>query len=116
MAPNGELVGYVSAFDTDFYRKTGEFGIIIGNKAYWNRGIGTVATRSFLRKILVETPLEHVVLYTAHFNGRAQGCFEKCGFQVIQSYMPPRETSEYESAKMILTRKVLLRLNALWSQ
>lgn len=116
VAQDGKLVGYVSVFNLDLYRKTGEFGILIGDKAYWDRGLGTAAARLFLRKVFDETPLEHLVLYTAHFNGRAQRCFEKCGFWTVQGYMPHEEASAYESVKMILTRETFLRLDAQWSQ
>lgn len=116
VAQDGELVGYVTVFNIDLYRKSGEFGILIGNKAYWDRGLGTVAARLFLRKVFDETPLEHLVLYTAHFNGRAQRCFEKCGFRVVQDYAPHEEASAYESVKMMLTRQMFLRLDARWSQ
>jgi RimJ/RimL family protein N-acetyltransferase len=115
-APNGELVGYVSVFNIDLYRKMGQFSILIGDKAYWDRGLGTAAARLFLRRIFGETSLKYLFLYTAHFNTRAQRCFEKCGFRVVWDYMPARDGSAYESIKMMLTREMYLRSEALWRE
>ena len=38
-------IGNASIRDVDPINRSGEFGIVIGEKAYWNRGYGTKATQ-----------------------------------------------------------------------
>lgn len=58
-----------------------DFGIAI-ERAYWNRGYGTDATRTILRFAFEEMNLHRVSLGVLDYNVRAQRCYEKCGFRV----------------------------------
>jgi RimJ/RimL family protein N-acetyltransferase len=57
-----------------------DFGIAI-ERAHWNRGYGTDATRTILRFAFEEMNLHRVSLGVLDYNTRAQRCYEKCGFR-----------------------------------
>jgi RimJ/RimL family protein N-acetyltransferase len=58
------------------------FGIVIGEKAHWNRGFGTEATRLALRFAFGELNLHRVELEVFAFNKRAIRAYEKAGFRL----------------------------------
>lgn len=43
---NNVAIGTISLFDIDFYHKTAEIGMVIGDKNYWGKGIGYVCLKS----------------------------------------------------------------------
>jgi RimJ/RimL family protein N-acetyltransferase len=57
-----------------------EVGIMIGDRDYWNKGIGVEIMRALLRLVFNTTDLQHIYLTTLDWNIRAQKCFHKCGF------------------------------------
>ncbi len=60
-------------------RKAG-LGIMIGDKASWNRGHGTDAVRTLLAFSFDEINLNRVHLEVHADNARAIACYRKCGF------------------------------------
>ena len=76
----GKHIGNCSYFDIDEIGGEAEIGIMIGDKAYWDSGYGTDAMRTVLDYIFSSTTLNRIYLKTLTWNGRAQKCFEKCGF------------------------------------
>ncbi|MBI2847408.1 MAG: GNAT family N-acetyltransferase [Chloroflexi bacterium] len=77
---DGRHIGNCMYYDIDFIKKEAEVGIMIGDKAYWNKGYGADAMKTLLEYIFTSTTLERVYLHTLDWNIRAQKCFEKCGF------------------------------------
>ena len=76
-----ELIGncgieVISAID-----RTGELGILIGDKRFWNRGYGTEAVRLLLGFGFLTLNLNNIRLTVHSFNERAIRCYEKCGFK-----------------------------------
>jgi RimJ/RimL family protein N-acetyltransferase len=59
------------------------FGILIGEKAVWNRGYGTEATRLTLDYAFNVLGLHNVMLIVYSNNPRAQRAYEKAGFKVV---------------------------------
>jgi RimJ/RimL family protein N-acetyltransferase len=57
-----------------------ELGIVIGDKALWNQGLGTDAVRAVLGYAFTELKLNRVELTTDEDNARGIRCYEKCGF------------------------------------
>jgi RimJ/RimL family protein N-acetyltransferase len=57
------------------------FGITIGEKAYWGKGYGTAATRETLRIGFEERGLHRIQLEAWSSNARAIRCYRKCGFR-----------------------------------
>lgn len=69
----------------DFHRASPEdraarLGIMIGDKAYWSRGYGTDAMRTFVRFGFEEMDLHRIDLTVDERNARAIACYQKCGF------------------------------------
>ncbi len=79
---DGNLVGTTGLRDIDFVSKHAEFGIMIFNKDYWNKGIGTEATKLILKYSFEILGLHRIMLKVFESNTRAFKVYEKCGFKV----------------------------------
>lgn len=58
------------------------WGIFIGEKNYWGKGLGTDALRTILKFCFNKLKFNRVGLAVFPFNKRAIKCYEKCGFRV----------------------------------
>lgn len=76
----GKHIGNCSYFGIDEAKGEAEIGIMLGDKAFWDRSYGTDALRTALNYIFSQTSLKRIYLKTLDWNIRAQKCFEKCGF------------------------------------
>ncbi len=79
-APTWKLVGTIAFHEIDWRVKSAEFGIVIGDKRYWNRGYGTDAVRLLLRHGFATLNLNRVILHVFDTNPRAIRTYEKAGF------------------------------------
>ena len=79
-ALDGTHIGTCSLFNFDLAGSIAETGIMIGEKPYWGRGYGKDAMNTFILDIFETSGLQRLMLRTLDWNGRAQACFEKCGF------------------------------------
>jgi RimJ/RimL family protein N-acetyltransferase len=61
--------------------QTASFGIVIGEKAHWNRGYGTAAVQEALRMGFEQMGLHRIHLNAFAANRRGIRCYEKCGFR-----------------------------------
>jgi len=96
-----EHIGNCMFYDVNRWEKSCEFGIMIGNKSFWNGGYGSDATVSMLYYIFKETEIENVYLHTLATNIRAQKAFKKAGFDSPKHVKKGR----YEFIKMITDKK-----------
>ncbi len=78
--PEKHLLGNCGLHRLDWKNRSGLFGIVIGEKSYWNKGYGTDATRTLLRYAFEQLGLNRVELEVYAFNPRAQRAYEKAGF------------------------------------
>jgi len=78
-----ELLGNCSFDSIDHINQTGEVGIFIGNKEYWNRGYGTEALSLLMDYGFKALNLHNIFLSVVSFNERAIRSYEKIGFKVI---------------------------------
>lgn len=78
---DGKLIGETSLLHIDHRIGDAELTIAIGDKAYWGRGYGTDATRTFCRYAFHQLNLHRITLYVHDFNPRAIRAYEKCGFR-----------------------------------
>jgi RimJ/RimL family protein N-acetyltransferase len=78
-----ELIGNCGYVGLDHLNQTGEVGIFIGNKNYWNKGYGTEALRLLLDYGFKALNLHNIELRVFSFNKRAIKSYEKVGFQII---------------------------------
>ncbi len=76
----GEHIGNCVSYNMDKMRGESELGILIGNRAYWDKGYGTDTIITMVSYIFCQTNLNRIYLKTLDSNTRAQQCFQKCGF------------------------------------
>jgi ribosomal-protein-alanine N-acetyltransferase len=76
----GRHIGNCSYFNLYETKKEAEMGIMIGDRAYWNRGYGADTIITSLNYFFSRTNVIRVHLKTLIWNIRAQKCFQKCGF------------------------------------
>lgn len=84
-----DVIGIVGIFDIYWPSRVGEFRILIGDKEYWNRGLGKLCLEEMSHIAFERLNLHKFWL---GFNGnhkRAEGAYSKSGFQhecVIKSH------------------------------
>ena len=78
---DGVHIGNVGLHSIDWKNRHAEFGITIGEKAYWGQGYGTDATRAILSLAFGEMNLHRIFLRVDTDNVRGIRCYEKVGFQ-----------------------------------
>ncbi len=76
----GKHIGNCSYYNLDEDKGEVELGILIGDRAYWDKGYGTEAVTILVPQIFEETNIKRIYLHTLEGNIRAQKCFQKCGF------------------------------------
>jgi RimJ/RimL family protein N-acetyltransferase len=78
---DGVHIGNLGLHSIDWKNRSAEFGIAIGEKAYWGQGYGTDAVRTLLDLAFREMNLHRVFLRVNVDNVRGIRCYEKAGFQ-----------------------------------
>lgn len=73
-------VGNCGFHNIDWRSRSAEVGIFIGEKAHWNRGIGTEAMQLLLKHGFQTLNLNRIGLEVFDNNPRAVHCYEKVGF------------------------------------
>lgn len=76
-------IGTAGLRSINYFNGTAEFGISIGEKSLWNRGMGTEATRLVLGYGFRMAGLRNIMLRVFEFNDRAIRAYKKAGFQEI---------------------------------
>jgi RimJ/RimL family protein N-acetyltransferase len=82
-ARDGTHIGNCMYYDINDEERQAEFGIMIGDRRYWDHGYGSDALRTLLRHIFTGTHLERVYLHTLDYNVRAQRAFRRVGFHEV---------------------------------
>jgi RimJ/RimL family protein N-acetyltransferase len=77
---DGKHIGNCTYYGIDGAKGETELGIMIGDRAYWDKGYGTSAVTAIVNYIFQQTKLKRIYLKTLESNTRAQKCFTKCGF------------------------------------
>jgi len=78
----GVYVGNVGLKYINPIDKKAEYYIFIGDKGYWGKGIGTIATKMILRYCLFSLKLHKVYLHVDLRNFRAIKLYKKSGFKL----------------------------------
>ncbi len=73
-------IGSVGLHQIEAANRNAEFGIFIGDKAFWNSGYGTEATRLALQHGFETLNLNRISLQVFETNPRAIHIYEKIGF------------------------------------
>ena len=79
-AEDDGLIGNIGLEAISSVNRNAEFGILIGEKEYWGRGIGTEATKLILLYGFYYLNLHSIFLKVYAFNKRAIKAYEKAGF------------------------------------
>ena len=75
-----KLIGTFAFDGIDWRNGSAEFGILIGEKSYWNRGYGTEAVRLLAQHGFRTLNLHRIYLHVFENNPRAIRAYEKAGF------------------------------------
>jgi len=81
-AKDNNLIGYTVL--SHFKEKECELGIIIGEKDYWDKGIGQEASKLTVDYAFEKLGIERVVLSTSGLHEPAVRCYEGCGFRTYK--------------------------------
>jgi len=74
------MIGNSGVFGIEWVNRTGELGIMIGEKSEWNKGYGAEAMTLLQRHCFETLNLNRVFLRVYADNVRAVRCYEKAGF------------------------------------
>lgn len=75
-----KLIGSLAFTNFDWRNRSSEFGIMIGEKTYWNQGYGTEAVRLLVKHGFNTLNLNRIFLHVFENNLRAIRAYEKAGF------------------------------------
>jgi ribosomal-protein-alanine N-acetyltransferase len=78
---SNEMVGTIKLEPIEFDKKVTNFGIMIGNKNVWGKGIGTEATQLAVSFAFNQLGLNKVELGVLKINENAIKAYEKAGFE-----------------------------------
>ncbi len=81
IAPDGEHIGSAALRVERGFSRQAVFGIFIGEKRYWNKGLGSDATRTILRYGFEKLKLHRIELNVHVYNPRAIRVYKKMGFR-----------------------------------
>lgn len=76
---DGKHIGNCTYYNLDEHKGEAEIGILIGDRAYWNKGYGADVIITLISQIFEETNIKRIYLHTLEWNIRAKKCFQKCG-------------------------------------
>ena len=85
---NGKNIGFaqIYKYKGNYFTKTYEYDLFIGEKEYLNKGIGTQIV-NFIDNYIFDTyKSETIVLRPFKRNIRAVKCYEKCNYHIIDEY------------------------------
>lgn len=95
----GHSVGFVNFFSIDKKKKQGELGVLIGDKRYWQRGIGHTSVKAVIDYIFNHMNIERIYIETGEKNTPAINLFNKLHFNKCG------ECLEEEDFKFIIMEK-----------
>ncbi len=78
--PEGDYLGNIELRDLDLRCGNAEVGVLIGERAWWGRGVGTDAIQALGRFAFRDLRLHRLFARILESNPRALRSFEKCGF------------------------------------
>ncbi len=78
--PAWKLIGSLAFDSIDWRTRAAEFGIVIGDKSYWNQGYGTEAVRLLVGHGFHMLNLHRIYLHVYETNPRAIRAYQKVGF------------------------------------
>jgi ribosomal-protein-alanine N-acetyltransferase len=77
---DGRHIGNCTCYEIDARKGEAQFGIMIGDAEYRDKGYGRDAVGTMVDFVFRTTGLNRIYLKTLDWNLRAQKCFARCGF------------------------------------
>ena len=77
-----QLIGYCTIEHMNLDDKKCEVGILIGEKDYWHKGIGSAVVRELLKRAFTELSMHRVEAVIHADNVASIHCFSRAGFQL----------------------------------
>jgi [ribosomal protein S5]-alanine N-acetyltransferase len=81
-ADTDQHIGTTGLHRIDWVNRSAEFGIVVGERVYWGKGIGSEATRLIVAHGFDRLNLERIWLGVFADHGPAVRLYERVGFQV----------------------------------
>jgi RimJ/RimL family protein N-acetyltransferase len=76
-----QLIGYVGISGISTLNRSGEYFILIGNKEYWGKGVGTLITKLVTNYAIQTLGLHRVQLTASSLNIGAIKAYERAGYK-----------------------------------
>ncbi|OWP61538.1 GNAT family N-acetyltransferase [Hymenobacter amundsenii] len=76
------LIGYAGISNLSATNRSGEYFILIGEKAYWGKGVGTAVTKQVLALGFTEHHLNRIMLTVSELNPSGIKAYTNAGFVV----------------------------------
>ena len=80
---NDQYIGNV--YLTEITDETAGFGIFLGEKSFWGRGIGTETTKLMLDYAFSTLKMQNITLMVKKTNVRAISAYRRCGFDMAST-------------------------------
>ncbi len=80
---DGRFIGEIEILNVSWKLHTGELRVVIGEKNYWNRGIGEDAVFTFAKWVFENYSIKTIYLRVDRENHRARRCYAKVGFKPV---------------------------------
>lgn len=90
-------IGSIAFDDIDWRNRQAEFGIIIGEKSFWNRGYGTQAVQLLVKHGFHTLNLNRIYLHVFETNPHAIHAYEKAGF----THEGKKRRAEFRNGKYV---------------
>jgi RimJ/RimL family protein N-acetyltransferase len=107
-----KLIGTFAFDGIDWRNASSEFGIMIGDKAYWNQGYGTEAVRLLCQHGFDTLNLNRIFLHVFETNPRAIRAYEKAGFV----HEGRERRAEFKDGRYIDVVRLSLLKDEFWSE
>ncbi len=82
LTKKGRPIGNASLMEIEWLHRNAQLGIMIGDKAYWDKGYGTDTIMTLLDYGFSTLGLHKIELRLNVENKRALTCYKKCGFKL----------------------------------
>ena len=77
-----KMIGYVGICNLSATNQSGEYFIFIGDKNYWNKGVGTKVTQEILAYGFNSLQLNRIMLTVSDLNYGGVKAYQKAGFTI----------------------------------
>lgn len=109
-----KYIGNCGLHKVDWENKTCEFGIVIGDKGYWNKNYGTETIKAIIELAFDKLNLQKIKLFVYEYNNRAIKAYKKCGFTVKEILIKDHlfENVYWDTMVMEINKKEIFKENS----